>query len=40
MEDAPNVLQMELIVLKCNSELKANFRAVSGKADKLGQFLR
>lgn len=40
VDDAPNVLQMELIVLQCNSELKANFREVSGKADKLGQFLR
>lgn len=40
VEDAPNVLQMELIVLQCNSEIKANFREASGKADKLGQFLR
>ncbi|KAL0994516.1 hypothetical protein UPYG_G00123280 [Umbra pygmaea] len=31
---------MELIDLQCNSELKAKFREVSGRADKLGQFLR
>ncbi|KAI5629300.1 general transcription factor II-I repeat domain-containing protein 2-like [Silurus asotus] len=30
---------MEFIDLQCNSELKAKFRKVSGKADKLGQFL-
>ncbi|XP_069819639.1 general transcription factor II-I repeat domain-containing protein 2A-like [Dendropsophus ebraccatus] len=40
VQDAPPVHQMELIDLQCNSELKAKFREVSGKADKLGQFLR
>lgn len=37
MEDAPYVIQMELIVLQCNSELKVNYREVSGKAGKLGE---
>ncbi|KAF1388875.1 hypothetical protein PFLUV_G00067390 [Perca fluviatilis] len=40
VDDAPPVLQIDLIDLQCNSELKAKFREVSGKADKLGQFLR
>ena len=51
VQDTPLVLQMELIDLQCNSELKLKFwtqsqvknskpREVSGKADKLGQFLR
>ena len=34
------MLQMELIDLQCNSELKTKFREAQGKADKTGQFLR
>ena len=40
VQDASPVLQIELIDLQCNSELKAKFREVSGKEDKLGQFFR
>lgn len=40
VEDAPPVVQLELIDLQCSSELKAKFREVSGKTDKLGQFMR
>ena len=34
----PSPLQMELIDLQCNSELK--FREVNGKTDELGQFMK
>lgn len=40
VQDAPPVLQVELIDLQCNSDLKAKFREISGKADMHGQFLR
>lgn len=40
VQDAPPVLQMELIDLQCNSDLKVKFREMSGKADMHGQFLR
>ncbi|KAA8593435.1 hypothetical protein FQN60_009551 [Etheostoma spectabile] len=35
VQDAPPVLQMALIDLQCNFELKARFREVSGNRDKL-----
>ena len=40
VQDAPPVLQMELIDLQCTFELKAKFMEMSGKADKLGRFFR
>uniref|UniRef100_A0A803JA82 SPIN-DOC-like zinc-finger domain-containing protein n=1 Tax=Xenopus tropicalis TaxID=8364 RepID=A0A803JA82_XENTR len=40
VQDAPPVLQMELIDLQCNSDIKAKFREMSGKADTHVQFLR
>ena len=39
VQNAHPVLQMKLTDLQCNSELKAKFREVSGKAEKLWQFL-
>ena len=40
VQDAPPVLQIELLDLHCHSALKFNFREVGGEADKLGKFLR
>ena len=40
VQDAPPMLQIELIDLQYNSDLKVKFREESGKAEMLGQFLR
>ena len=40
VQDAPPGLQVELKDLQCSSDLKAKFREVSGKTDKLWQFVR